>query len=153
MTTSHAIAALLTKQLRQRYRALDRALTAGVGPAESERQIGDRPSIAWHARHLGDAIESTRAALFGHPPEHGDEGAWPARWEELRDAVLAAGTALAHDLEQGDPEDLERSPQIPILPAFQEALSTRQSFLEGHIYHVAYHVGSIAVSRAAFDLD
>ncbi len=173
MTTSRPLAELLERQLRHRYRALDRAISAGVGPAESEFQLGGRPPIAWHARHVGEAIESTREALFGDAPRHTARDlhsrapsstggaspglapfeAWPEPWHELRLAVLRAGSELAELLSRGTDEELAEPPLVPILPAFRSSLPTRQSFLEGHIYHVTYHVGSMAVLRAEMGLD
>lgn len=166
MSAPRPLTALLEKQLRHRYRALDRALGVGVGPAESDWQLGGRPTIAWHARHVGEAIESTHEAVFGHPPRHIVHGLgtadgpvaspvepWPTFWPELRQSVMLAASDLTARLQRASDGDLAEPPQVPILPAFRKALPTRQSFLEGHIYHVAYHIGSIAVLRAEIGLE
>jgi len=173
MNPPRPLAHLLEKQIRHRYRALDRALSAGVGPFESEFRLGGRPTIAWHARHIGEAIESTRHAVFGDSPCHapGDSGAegdlaapagepsqtgtapWPSPWNRLREAVLEAATAMASRLADATDDELSMPPRVPILPAFKASLGTRLAFLEGHIYHVTYHVGSIAVLRAEMGLD
>ena len=58
-------AALLERLLAQRYSALERSLTAGIGPEEATYRLGGRPNISWHARHVAEAIASTHEALFG----------------------------------------------------------------------------------------
>lgn len=145
-------AALLGRLLDQRYRAMERSLTAGVGPAEAAHSLAGRPNISWHASHLADAIASTHEALFGERPQGVQEsgtGPWPAP----REAALAAAAAMRSRLAAATDEDLASEPQVAVLAAFKDKLTSRQSFLEGHIYHVAYHVGSMAVLRADQGLD
>lgn len=145
-------AALLERLLTQRYRALERSLTAGVGPGEATFRLGGRPNILWHARHLADAIASTHQALFGERPE-GLPGALDGPWPSPREAVLAAAAALLARLADVTDEELALPPQVAVLDAFKGSLTSRQRFLEGHLYHITYHVGSVAVLRAEQGLD
>ena len=145
-------AALLERLLTQRYRALERSLTAGIGPEEAMFRLGGRPNISWHARHVAEAIASTHEALFGERfegPSEALDGPWPAP----REAALAAAAALRARLASATDEELSLPPQVTVLDAFKDSLTSRQRFLEGHLYHVAYHVGSMAVLRAEQGLD
>lgn len=145
-------AALLERLLTQRYRALERSLTAGIGPVEATYRLGGRPNISWHAVHVAEAIASTHEALFGERPEAPPrtiDGSWPGP----RDAALAGAAALRTRLAEVTDEELGMPPQVTVIPVFKESLTSRQSFLEGHLYHVAYHVGSVAVLRAEQGLD
>ncbi|MEE2940090.1 MAG: hypothetical protein VX460_06885 [Planctomycetota bacterium] len=145
-------AALLERLLAQRYRALERSLTAGIGLEEATFHLGGRPNISWHARHLAEAIASTHEALFGERSEglsEALEGPWPAP----REVALAGAAALRARLAEATDEDLALPPQVTVIEAFKDSLTSRQRFLEGHLYHVAYHVGSVAVLRAEQGLD
>ena len=145
-------AALLEKLLTQRYRALERSLTAGVGPVEATYRLGGRPNISWHAVHVAEAIASTHEALFGERPE-APPGALDGPWPAPREAALGAAAALRARLAGITDEELTLPPQVTVIEEFKDSLTSRQSFLEGHLYHVAYHVGSVAVLRAEQGLD
>lgn len=145
-------ATLLERLLAQRYSALERSLTAGVGPEEARFRLGGRPNISWHTRHVAEAIASTHEALFGERPED-RSGALDGPWPAPREALLARAAALRARLADASDEDLDMPPQVAVLDAFRGKLTSRQRFLEGHLYHVAYHVGSVAVLRAELGLD
>ena len=145
-------AALLERLLVQRYSALERSLTAGVGPEEAQYQLGGRPNISWHTRHVAEAIASTHEALFGERAEE-RSGALDGPWPAPREALLARAAALRARLADASDEELSMPPQVPIIEEFRGKITSRQSFLEGHLYHVTYHVGSVAVLRAEMGLD
>lgn len=152
---TRVITALLERLSAQRYRALERSLTVGVGEPEARFRLGGRPNMSWHAAHLADAVATTYVALFGgdRPAEALPTAEGDAPWPDSRSAVLAGSSALLARLASVEDRDLAEPPQTPVHPQFREMLRTRQQFLEGHIYHVAYHVGSLAVLRAEQGLD
>lgn len=151
---------VLARQLRHRYAVLERSLRERVGLEEARFVLGSRPCLAWHAAHLDRAIASTAAALafapshesasLGDPMElPADEEAWSARVA----GTLESAAQLLDSLAQATDAQLELAPAVPIHPGFEEALATRRAFLEGHLFHVTYHLGSMAVLRAELGLD
>lgn len=152
---------LLLRQLTHRYGAAERSLTVGVDEASARRTLGGRPPLMWHARHLADAVDVVAEAVLGAPlgldPLGGDGhpfgGAGDGAAAGVRRALLDRFGAMLAGLRALPASDLELPPAIEVLPAFRESLATRAAFLEGHVYHVAYHVGSMAVLRAEFGLD
>lgn len=150
------ITEVLAGQLAHRYRALERAVTAGVGDPEARFVLGSRPSIAWHTQHLRAAIHSIHEATLTGPQDPSWAEPAPAReddWSSLRQSTLKAAERLRTGLEALDDNALTAPPLVPVLPAFREHLKTRRNFLEGHVFHVTYHLGSIATLRAEQCLD
>jgi len=143
--------AVLLQQLRHRYAVLARSLGDDVTEALARRDLAGRPTIAWHARHLADAIATCHRAVAAREPARPIPGQ-DARWGELREGALALAAGFADALGALAPEDLDASPAIEVHPAFRDTLTRRIQFAEGHVFHVTYHIGSIAVLRAAFGL-
>ncbi len=50
-------------------------------------------------------------------------------------------------------DDLERPPLVEVHEAFSSTLTSRMVFLEGHLFHVSYHLGAIGVLRAEWGLE
>ncbi len=148
----------LRRQLSHRYRALEYALENGLDLVAATSVLGSRPTAAWQAHHIGSAIASTHRAVLEDPPgdwcvalERGptppaDERAWRAQ----KASVLAGAEGLLSGLGRLDPGALDTPPLVPIHPSFREHLTTRGRFLEGHLYHVTYHLGALGVLRAEF---
>jgi len=142
---------VLRRQLRHRYAVLARSLGEGVTEDLARRTLAGRPAIAWHAAHLADAIATCHRAVAAAEPARAVPLEGDA-WTELRDATLALAHGFAAVLDALAPEDLGAPPAIEVHPAFRGTLTERAQFVEGHVFHVTYHVGSIAVLRASFGL-
>lgn len=142
---------VLRRQLRHRYAVLARSLGEDVTAALARRPLADRPTIAWHTAHLADAIATCHRAVVAAEPAHEPPGEGDP-WPDLRRTTLALARDFAAALDALPPEDLGAPPAIEVHPAFRATLTERAQFLEGHVFHVTYHVGSLAVLRASFGL-
>lgn len=140
---------MLLDQLDHRYRSLERSLTVGLTDEDAARGLGERPSIAWHARHLAEAIGTVGEAALGTPPGPSelpttDAAAWPA----LRASVVERATRTLGAFEAMDAGEWLEAPLLEVHPAFRDRMTTRLSFLQGHVYHLGYHLGAIGLLRA-----
>lgn len=142
---------VLRRQLRHRYAVLARSLGEGVTDDLARSVLAGRPTIAWHAAHLADAIATCHRAVAAQEPARPIPGE-DDPWAELRDATLELARGFSAALDALAPEDLGAPPAIEVHPAFRGTLTERAQFVEGHVFHVTYHVGSIAVLRASFGL-
>ena len=118
------------------------------------------PSIAWLLGHVLHEVDTTIEAVVGAArslpgsfdkrASHADWGvASQADWEELRSCWLRACEALESGLEQLSPEALQSPCAVPIHEALGDALSTRLAWLQGHLFHLAYHLGQANLLRNA----
>lgn len=119
----------------------------------------ERPSIAWQLGHLTWVADSVRVAVAEQTPlldpreaRHTtphwgvrDADDWRTlltRWERVAAARRDALAALDDDV-------LALPPAVPMDPRVHGGRSTRERFLVGHVFHVAYHLGQIGALRAA----
>ena len=137
--------------------------TAGLSFAQATFELAPgRPSIAWCLGHLIANTRTVAPSLCGAPapdpddpddpephdrPHFGvtDEDAWAtlhARWAPESAAARAAVAALAD-------ADLDLPLTTAVHPAFRDVLTSREKFLRGHLFHLAYHAGQIGTLRAA----
>lgn len=118
------------------------------------------PSIAWLLGHALHEVDTTIEAVVGAPrclqsafdkrAEHADWGvASQADWEQLRADWLRACETLERGLEQLPAEALDQPCAVPIHPALGNALRTRLAWFQGHLFHLAYHLGQAGLLRAA----
>jgi hypothetical protein len=149
---------LLLHQTQHHYTWVVRA-TESVDFEHATRTLGTRPSIAWQLGHILVNADSTAESVaelarseeeLGDLPHWGVESAadWDglrARWLNLSTRALEAYAALAE-------EDLDRPPATEILEAYEDLLTDRRTFWSGHVFHTAYHLGSIGTLRAEFGL-
>lgn len=144
----------IARQLDHRYRVLQRSLGHGLTDELARKKLGERPSIAWHAQHLAEAMASTLEAVALGPgtarpfPTSFEDQGLPDLVSELNrrsSEVLSALKSLTDD-------DLERPPLVDVQPAFRSTLTSRMVFLEGHLFHVTYHLGAIGLLRAEWQL-
>jgi len=155
MLTAHAT---LVEMLAHHYAMVTRAC-AGLDLAQAR---AGAPSVAWILGHLTHVADTTLEAVGGRPrslpagfARHAaaswgvvDAGGWDAlraAWAATSGATHAAVAALA-------PGDLELAPAAAIHGAFSGILTTRHRFLQGHVFHVAYHLGQIGTRRAELGL-
>lgn len=160
--SGRAAVLVLERLLRHHYEAA-RSLSDVPWDRAVAHPLPGRPSIAWCVGHLIWCL-STVPALLDAPgagplpaeePLHLDPdfGARDeAAWRELR-ARFAAGVeeALAA-VSTLDDASLALPPGRRIHPALRDRLRTREAFLLGHAYHVAYHCGQMGLLRAALGL-
>ena len=164
--------AFIARQLDHRYRVLQRSLTHGLTEELAWRPLGARPPIGWHAAHIAEAIASTLEAVALGPgavpldqgvqesaarasqssPREGDSYARTGLQTLIRELNLLSSKQLAA-LKSLTDDDLEKPPLVPVLAAFQTTLTSRMVFLEGHLFHVTYHLGAIGLIRAEWDLE
>lgn len=127
-------------------------------PAESTRRRLDPggPHLAWLLAHCLDEVDSTLEAVAGRPrlcapwpPPGSADPDDPAPWDQLAVDWSRCSQALLAALQTMGPADLDRPPAVELHPAFAESLSTRRKWLQGHVFHLAYHLGQAAMLRAA----
>ena len=162
----------MIRQLEHRYRTVERVLGNGVTQSLLWKQLGGRPPIGWHVAHLVEATATTaeavalgpgaielgdglrNAALRHDPagPQHAtsytplDLEALTAEWNRLSFIHLSALKSLTDG-------ELEKPPLVDVHPAFQSKLTSRMVFLEGHLFHVSYHLGAVGLLRAEWRLE
>jgi hypothetical protein len=130
---------LLAAQLEQRAGVLlSTCATWSVTQAALELHPGG-PSGDSTLRHLVEMTESTLNALGGSPAHEDAHVAWP----EVRARFEQRARELAKHVRASSELDLKAKPSIPILPEFEQSLSTRLAFLQGHIFHLGYHAGQL----------
>lgn len=152
--------ATLHAQLEHHYRVV-LVLTEPLDLAAARHVLAPgRPSIAWCLGHLVHEVRTLPPSVCGAPPvadpatrihpHHGVETAadWTALLAEWRRATVDAleGLAVLRD------EDLSKPLTVEVHEAFREGLTTRERFLHGHLFHVAWHAGQIGSVRAALGL-
>ena len=140
------ISEFIARQLEHRYRVLVRSLGAGLTEELLWRPLGERPPIGWHACHIAAAMASTAEA--GEATSYGSAAPQVliAEVNRLSFLLLSALKSLTDD-------DLERPPLVDVHLAFRSTLTSRMVFLEGHLFHVTYHLGAIGVLRAEWRLE
>ena len=169
---THDACSFLIRQLEHRYRVMERSLGHGLTDALLWKELGSRPPIGWHAAHLIEAVASTAEAVAlgegGDPVAEAVQsaarrrdpeplarapmdaplelGALTREWNRHSSTLLAALKSL-HDGELGKP------PKVPLQEAFQSTLTSRRVWLEGHLFHVSYHLGAVGLLRAEWRLD
>lgn len=153
--------ATLHKQLEHHYRVV-LVLTEPLGVEAARFEIAPgRPSIAWCLGHLVHNVRTLPPSVCGAAPV--EESArhalphfgiasateWTTLLGEWRQATVDAleGLAVLRD------EDLSKPLTVEVHPAFEGQLTSRERFLHGHLFHVAWHAGQIGTSRAAQGLD
>lgn len=118
------------------------------------------PSIAWLLGHVLHEVDTTIEALVGAPrslPASFDERAghpdWgvvsQGDWEQLRADWLRACEALEAGLAELPAEILDQPCAVTIHPALGSALDTRLAWFQGHLFHLAYHLGQVTLLRCA----
>lgn len=161
----------MIRQLEHRYRVVDRSLGHGLSDELFWKQLGDRPPIGWHAAHLVEAVASTAeaVALGANAIEVAENVRAAARrrdpaapkntisytpmeletltseWNRLSSIHLTALKSLTDG-------ELEKPPMTQVHGAFQSTLTSRMVFLEGHLFHVSYHLGAIGLLRSEWRL-
>ncbi len=168
------IASFIARQLDHRYRVLQRSLTLGLTDELAWRPLGARPPIGWHAAHIAEAIASTAQAVALGP--NAPSTALPAGVQASAVRQPSGGTAIETSyppmglgaliqelnrlssiqlsaLKSLTDDDLERPPLVEVHEAFSSTLTSRMVFLEGHLFHVSYHLGAIGVLRAEWGLE
>lgn len=169
--TSTTLCAFMIRQLEHRYRVLERSLTVGMTQELLWKRLGDRPPIGWHACHLADAVASTAEAVALGPdtvvlseelrngarrrPAGAPDNAISyspleldtlvAEWNRLSSMLLTGLKSLTDG-------ELEKPPMVEVHEAFQSTLTSRMVFLEGHLFHVSYHLGAVGLLRAEWRL-
>ncbi|MFT7076930.1 MAG: hypothetical protein ACJA0P_002948 [Planctomycetota bacterium] len=162
----------IVRQLEHRYRVLERALRNGLTEELAWRPLGGRPPIGWHACHIAEAIASTAEAIALGPgsmelvPEVQKgairRGSSPspeaASYEEpgvqgLITELNRLSLKLLIALKSLTDADLEKPPLVEVHAAFRSTLVSRMVFLEGHLFHVSYHLGAIGLLRAEWHLE
>lgn len=152
--------AILVPQVEHRLRGVSEA-TLGLEWDQARFELAPgRPSIAWILGHLVAGVASVAEAVLeddprlpegfseGHRHAHWGLGE-AAGWRGLRDEWMRIAGQILEGLGKMPERDWAAPPAIPILPEFASRLTTRQAFLEGEIFHLAYHLGQIGTLRAA----
>ncbi|MEM8711984.1 MAG: DinB family protein [Planctomycetota bacterium] len=150
----------LIRQLEHRYGVLYRSLTEELEEAYVWRPLGSRPPIGWHAAHIAEAMASTLEATVTGPggvtlspglARCAERGGPPFASMEREDLVaelrVLSGQVL-DELKSLTEEDFDRPPLVPIEPAFLDHLTSRRVWIEGHVFHVTYHLGAMGLLRA-----
>jgi len=155
MTTAHAT---LLEMLAHHYGLVTRCCAR----LDVEQARAGTPSIAWILGHLTHVADTTLEAVGGTArslPEGFARHALPswgvadtAGWDALRAAWRATSEAARTAVAALEPGDLERPPAAAIRPEFAHTLTSRRRFLQGHVFHVAYHLGQIGLRRAELGL-
>ncbi|QDV06018.1 DinB superfamily protein [Planctomycetes bacterium Poly30] len=175
------IAEFIARQLEHRYRVLVRSLGHGLTEELAWKSMGGRPPIGWHASHVAEAMASAAEAIALGPGGAklsptmeacaARRGAAPAA-SALSTAPAQEATSYATTglpvlvaevnrlsflvlgaLKSLTDADLERPPLVEVHPAFRSTLISRMVFLEGHLFHVTYHLGAIGLLRAEWRLE
>ncbi len=162
----------MIRQLEHRYRVMERSLGHGMTEDLLWKRLGDRPPIGWHAAHVIEAVASTAEAValgegaieVAEAVRMGARRRDPAaprnaisyeplglralvdEWNRLSSIHLAALKSLTDG-------ELEKPPIVEVHEAFQSTLTSRMVFLEGHLFHVSYHLGAVGLLRAEWRLD
>ena len=129
-----------------------------VAQATFELAAG-RPSIAWCLGHLVANTRTVAPSICGAPPldpdapEPHDRPHFGVRdaaaWARLRDRWAAESAAARDAVAALADADLDRPMTTEVHPAFRDVLTTREKFLRGHLFHLAYHAGQIGTLRSA----
>ncbi|MEZ6005497.1 MAG: hypothetical protein R3F33_15080 [Planctomycetota bacterium] len=137
------MAALLALQLEHRHAALAH-LAQGFTPEEAQRPLYDGgPCASWIFDHLSEMSATTLAALGGPLLEASVGEGWPQAHQGFAH-IAAQLLRVARELA---PDAWQSAPAIEVLPDFRESLRTRQDFLMGHIFHLAWHAGQLGSLR------
>lgn len=171
MMNPTTLSSFMIRQLEHRYRVMERSLGQGMTEDLLWKQLGDRPPVGWHVAHLIEAVASTAEAValgsgaiviseevrngaLRRDPAAPDNAisytpvgleALAAEWNRLSLIHLAALKSLTDG-------ELERPPLVEVHQAFQSTLTSRMVFLEGHLFHVSYHLGAVGLLRAEWRL-
>ena len=160
---TRSAAATLEAQLRHYYALVESACADVPFDLSVRHPCTGRPSIAWCLGHLEWCVRTVPPFLDAPgagplPDEEADHGhpeygvASPADWQDLRNRFGHSAAASLRALAHLDDSGLARPPGRPVHRAFRASLSTRERFLHGHLFHVAYHAGQIGLLRAALGL-
>jgi hypothetical protein len=169
--TSTQLCSFMIRQLEHRYRVVERCLGHGLSDELLWKRLGDRPPIGWHAAHLASAVASTAEAValgesaievaanvqaaarrrdpaarrnaISYTPV--ELGTLTREWNRLSSIHLTALKSLTDG-------ELEKPPLTRVREAFQSTLTSRMVFLEGHLFHVSYHLGAMGLLRAEWRL-
>jgi hypothetical protein len=153
--------ALLQEQVAHHDRLVE-GFTGALSLAQAHHAAGG-PSVAWLLGHVTWEVDTVLPAVAALPPtldagwnRHlvphwgvADEAGWRALRARWRATAAARRDALA-GLRDGD---LDLAPAVPMHPQVHGGRSTRLRFLQGHVFHVAYHLGQMGRLRAAQGLD
>ncbi|MFT7679856.1 MAG: hypothetical protein ACI8QC_003861 [Planctomycetota bacterium] len=118
------------------------------------------PSVAWLLGHVLHEVDTTIEAVldaertlpnsFVERASHAD---WcvesQADWEQLRAHWSDACVTLEKGLKQLPAAALQEPCAVPIHAALGDALSTRLAWFQGHLFHLAYHLGQATLLRNA----
>ncbi|MFG0318377.1 MAG: DinB family protein [Planctomycetota bacterium JB042] len=153
--------ATLHRQLEHHYRVV-LVLTEPLDLAAATFEIAaGRPSIAWCLGHLTHNVRTVPASVCdGNPVGETTKHELPhfgvasgADWTALLGAWRQATADALEGLAVLRDEDLSKPLTVEVHPAFRGQLTSRERFLHGHLFHVAWHAGQIGALRAAQGLD
>lgn len=130
---------LLAAQLEQRAKViLNMTEPWSASQALTELHEGGPCGLSL-IQHLIEVTRTTLAALDMEIPFPGNGDTWV----ELRSQFESVAAHLAAHVRSLPVSALQAEPAIEILPEFEQSLATRQAFLMGHIFHLAYHAGQL----------
>ena len=161
------IAEFIARQVEHRYRVLVRSLGHGLTEELAWKPLAGCPPIGWHASHIAEEMASTAEAIAlgsggaelapviarcaaGRAPNPSSEATSYATTglPELMAEVNRLSFLVVSALKSLTDADLEKPPLVEVHPAFRSTLTSRMVFLEGHLFHVTYHLGAIGLLRA-----
>ncbi len=155
--------ALLLEQASHHDRVIDGFTGALTAVQARWTAAGRGPSIAWLLGHVLWEVDTVFAAVAAAPPtldarwNRHSVAHWgvvdEAGWHALRQQWRATSAARRQVLATLRDADLDLHPAVPMHPAVHGGEFTRLRFLEGHVFHLAYHLGQMGSLRAAQGLD
>lgn len=121
-----------------------------------------QPSIAWMLGHLTHCVRTVPASVCNAtegPVEDDPKHTLPhfgieslSGWKEALSAWSVSVTQATESLRTLTDPDLSKPLTTTVHPDFENLLNDRETFLRGHIFHVAYHAGQMGSLRAAQDI-
>jgi len=140
-------------------------LDDGPGPSSAPRSSAgpQGPSVAWLLGHLTWVSDAVIVAVAEQPaslpPEaqrHGQPH-WgvtdAAAWRALQQTWEATSRLRREALASLDDDVLSLAPAVAMRADVHGGQSSRGRFLEGHVFHLAYHLGQLGGLRARQGLD
>lgn len=139
----------LGTQARHHHRCWSE-LIAQLGPKEARFRLDPKgPSIAWLLGHCCEEADSSVEAILAQPRVLGVNWAPGRDWMTLTQGWSRVSEQLLAGLASLKEHDLDQPCGVAIDPVFAGSLTNRRVWLQGHVFHLAYHLGQAQMLQAA----